>query len=159
MANFVNKIKRMGFFPQADENADYNDFDTDFEDESYDQDYSAFAESRTSSSYSSRVSSISGQEISATAKLKVILFKPINFGDETKTIATELNHKNTVVLNLENANGEVARRTLDFLGGVAFANNGNIQRIATKTFKILPQNINLTGDDLLDELERNDIYC
>ncbi len=159
MANFVNKIKRMGFFPQADENADYNDFDTDFEDESYDQDYSAFTESRTTSSRSSRVSSISGQEISATAKLKVILFKPINFGDETKTIATELNHKNTVVLNLENANGEVARRTLDFLGGVAFANNGNIKRIATKTFIILPQNINLTGDDLLDELERNDIYC
>ncbi len=159
MANFVNKIKRMGFFPQADENADYNDFDTDFEDESYDQDYSAFTESRTASSRSSRVSSISGQEISATAKLKVILFKPINFGDETKTIATELNHKNTVVLNLENANGEVARRTLDFLGGVAFANNGNIKRIATKTFIILPQNINLTGDDLLDELERNDIYC
>ncbi|MCR5635934.1 MAG: cell division protein SepF [Clostridiales bacterium] len=159
MANFVNKIKRMGFFPQADENADYDDFDTDFEEESYDRDYSAFTESRTSSSHSSRVSSISGQEISATAKLKVILFKPINFGDETKTIATELNHKNTVVLNLENANGEVARRTLDFLGGVAFANNGNIKRIATKTFIILPQNINLTGDDLLDELERNDIYC
>ena len=159
MANFVNKIKRMGFFPQADENADYDNFEADYEDESYQEDYSAFEDTRSSSSRSSRVSAISGQEISATAKLKVILFKPINFGDETKTIATELNHKNTVVLNLENANGEVARRTLDFLGGVAFANNGNIKRIATKTFIILPQNINLTGDDLLDELERNDIYC
>ena len=54
MANFVNKIKRMGFFPQADENADFDNYEADYEDESYQEDYptdySNFDDNRSSSS-------------------------------------------------------------------------------------------------------------
>ena len=65
---------------------------------------------------------------------------------------------NTVVLNLEDTNKDMARRILDFLSGVAFANQGKIKRVATNTYIIIPSNVDLTGDDLLDELENSGVY-
>ena len=61
--------------------------------------------------------------IHATTQLKVVLVKPERFEDAS-TIADHLNNKRTVVLNLESTNKEVSRRLVDFLSGVAYANNG-----------------------------------
>ena len=68
--------------------------------------------------------------IHAKAQLQVVLFKPVSFGEETRTIADELIKRHTVVLNLENTEKETSRRIVDFLSGVAYANNGKIKRIA-----------------------------
>ena len=64
----------------------------------------------------------------------------------------------TVVLNLENTSKDVSRRILDFLSGVAYANNGKIKRVSTATFIITPYNVDLTGDDLMDEIESSSMY-
>ena len=96
--------------------------------------------------------------INAKAQLQVVLFKPISFGEETRAIADELLKRHTVVLNLEKTEKDVSRRIVDFLSGVAYANNGKIKRIATNTFIITPYNVDLTGDDVLDELENNGLY-
>lgn len=96
--------------------------------------------------------------IHTTAKLQVVLFKPQRFDDETRVIADELMKTNTVVLNLEDTNKDMSRRIIDFLSGVAYANHGKIKKIASSTFIIIPSNVDLTGDDLLDELENNGVY-
>ena len=96
--------------------------------------------------------------IHATAQLQVVLFKPEHFGEETTAVADELLKMHTVVLNLENTNKDISRRILDFLSGVTYANNGKIKRVATSTFIITPYNVDLTGDDLLDELENSGVY-
>ena len=75
--------------------------------------------------------------IHATTQLKVVLVKPERFEDAS-TIADHLNNKRTVVLNLESTNKEVSRRLVDFLSGVAYANNGQIKRVANSTFIINP---------------------
>ena len=62
------------------------------------------------------------------------------------------------MLNLETTQKDVARRIIDFLSGVAYANGGKIKRVATDTFIITPYNVDLTGDDLLDEIESNGMY-
>ena len=41
--------------------------------------------------------------------------------------------------------------------GVAYANNGQIKRVATSTFIITPYNVDIMGD-LLDELENNGVF-
>ena len=94
--------------------------------------------------------------INATAQLQVVLVKPERF-DDASAVADHLNAKRTVVLNLENANKDVARRILDFLSGVAYANDGQIKKVANCTFIITPYNVGLMGD-LLDELENNGLY-
>lgn len=94
--------------------------------------------------------------IHATAQLQVVLVKPERFEDAS-TVADHLNAKRTVVLNLESANKDVARRILDFLSGVAYANDGQIKKVANCTFIITPYNVGVMGD-LLDELENNGVY-
>ena len=94
--------------------------------------------------------------IHATAQLKVVLVKPERFEDAS-SIADHLNAKRTVVLNLESSNKDVARRILDFLSGVAYANDGQIKKVANCTYIITPYNVGIMGD-LLDELENNGLY-
>ena len=94
--------------------------------------------------------------IHATAQLQVVLVKPERF-DDASTIADHLNAKRTVVLNLESSNKDVARRILDFLSGVAYANDGQIKKVANCTYIITPYNVGFMGD-LLDELENNGLY-
>ena len=94
--------------------------------------------------------------IHATTQLKVVLVKPERFEDAS-TIADHLNNKRTVVLNLESTNKEVSRRLVDFLSGVAYANNGQIKRVANSTFIITPYNVDIMSD-LLDELENNGAF-
>ena len=94
--------------------------------------------------------------INATTQLKVVLVKPEHFEDAS-SIADHLNEKRTVVINLESTNKEIARRLVDFLSGVAYANNGQIKRVANSTFIITPYNVDVMGD-LLDELENNGVF-
>ena len=94
--------------------------------------------------------------IHATTQLQVVLVKPERFEDAS-AIADQLNAKRTVVLNLESTNKQVSRRLIDFLSGVAYANNGQIKRVATSTFIITPYNVDIMGD-LIDELENNGVF-
>jgi cell division inhibitor SepF len=94
--------------------------------------------------------------INATTRLQVVLVKPERF-DDASAVADHLNARRTVVLNLDSTNKEVSRRLVDFLSGVAYANNGQIKRVAISTFIITPYNVDIAGD-ILDEIENNGVY-
>ena len=94
--------------------------------------------------------------IHATTQLKVVLVKPERFEDAS-TIADHLNNKRTVVLKLESTNKEVSRRLVDFLSGVAYANEGKIKKVAANTYIITPYHVDIMGD-LIDELENKGVY-
>lgn len=81
---------------------------------------------------------------SGVSNVDVVLVKPDKYESAT-TIADDLNARKAVVLNLENASKETSRRLVDFLSGVAYANGGDIKRVATNTFLITPPNVNLTN--------------
>ncbi|MBP0963242.1 MAG: cell division protein SepF [Oscillospiraceae bacterium] len=95
--------------------------------------------------------------IHATTQLQVVLVKPEHFEDAS-TIADHLNAKRTVVLNLESASKEISRRLIDFLSGVAYANEGQIKKVANCTYIITPYNVGIMGEDLLDELSNSGLY-
>ena len=94
--------------------------------------------------------------IHTTTQLQVVLVKPDRF-ENAAEIADHLREKRTVVLNLESTNKDVARRLLDFLSGVAYANEGKIKKVAANTYIITPYNVNILGD-LIDELENSGLY-
>ncbi len=95
-------------------------------------------------------------DIRTTAMLQVVLVKPDKFED-ARAIADHLNEKRTVVLNLEAASKEVARRLIDLLNGVAYANGGQLKKVSSNTYIITPYNVNVSGD-LLDELESTGVF-
>ena len=94
--------------------------------------------------------------INTTTQLQVVLVKPEKFQDAS-AIADHLRDKRTVVLNLESANKDVARRMVDFLSGAAYAQEGKIKKVAVATYIITPYNVDIIGD-LIDELENNGMY-
>ena len=71
--------------------------------------------------------------IHTTTQLQVVLVKPDRF-ENAAEIADHLREKRTVVLNLEQTNKDIARRLLDFLSGVAYANEGKIKKVAISTY-------------------------
>ena len=156
MAGIVNKFKRMWDAP--DDEYEYDEYgyseegEDDFEEAPAPRDRDRDRDRQPAPAAKSKV-----VNINATAKLQVGIFKPERFGEETRSIADELMKTHTVVLNLEDTNKDMARRILDFLSGVAYANNGQIKRVANSTFIITPYNVGIVGD-LLDELENSGVY-
>ena len=90
------------------------------------------------------------------AAMQVILVKPDRF-DTVSEIADHLREKQSIVLNLESTNKDVARRLVDFLSGVAYALDGKIKKVAISTYILTPYNVEIVGD-LVEELENSGVY-
>lgn len=93
-------------------------------------------------------------KIAATTTLQIVLARPSDYS-EVKSIGGEINQQKTVLLNLETVKNDDAKRILDFISGVAFANDAKIKMMAQKTFAIMPHNVSFSGVDLMSELENN----
>lgn len=105
------------------------------------------APSATASSYKPREKE--DGFMSFSQKLRVVLVKPERY-EEAMGIANSLMEKKTVVLNLESTNKDTARRLVDFLSGVAYANKGNVQKVANLTYLITPYSVDFSGVDTVD---------
>lgn len=79
----------------------------------------------------------------AAIELKVV--KPTEFKDGP-SIADHLLSTRTVVLNLEDADKDTARRLIDFLFGVAYSIGGEIKKVANNAYVITPQNVAISND-------------
>jgi len=91
-------------------------------------------------------------------KVHFVLFKPETFDKDVTTMADRFIEKDTLILNMEQTNKDVAKRIIDFLGGVAYAHGGKISRVAEDTYIVMPSHIDITGDDLMDEVESDNVY-
>ncbi len=90
---------------------------------------------------------ISGSDNAVAIELKVV--RPESYVNVREIADHLLNHR-TVVLNLEATNREVAKRIIDFLGGVAYSINGQLKNVANNTYIITPCNV-----DVADAQVRN----
>lgn len=130
----------------------YEDEDDDFEDFEEPARRDDFEERRNK--YDDRRNKV--VNIHATTQLKVVLVKPERF-ENASEIADHLKDKRTVVLNLEKTDKDISRRLLDFLSGVAYAQEGKIKKVALSTYIVTPYNVDIMGD-IIDELENNGVY-
>lgn len=142
---FMNKVK--GLF-----NVDEDDF---YDDEREDE-YEEQPQPEVRSSYGSRQmrseSNVVDMHTSPAANAKSqVSFKKLERYADANEVADDLNAKKIVILNLENCPTDASQRIIDFLSGVAYANNGSIKRIAGRAYIITPNNVPLTGE-VLDEM-------
>ena len=157
--SFLDKVKNMVNVSEEEYYDDLDSGDYSSKDRDDDDDVPAPRSSRSFSRDRDRDRNDPNKvvNINTTAQLQVVLAKPESF-EEAKAVADNLNEKRTVVLNLESANRDVARRLVDFLSGVAYANGGQIKKVANSTYIITPYNVGVMGDSLLDELENSGLY-
>lgn len=151
MAGIIDKFKDLMGIPPEDEEQEEMDGEEelDADDEPLDTDF--YSDSDISPSKHNKV-----VKVHATTQLQVVIVKPEKFEDAS-SIADRLNDKHTVVLNLESCSKDISRRLIDFLSGVAYANRGQIKKVANSTFIITPYHVDIMGD-LMDELENSGIY-
>ena len=83
--------------------------------------------------------------IHTTTQLKVVVVQPESFED-SKEIADHLKTKKPIVVNLEKIDSDVAKRIINFLSGAVYALDGNIQKISSGIFLIVPYNMGIMGD-------------
>ena len=158
---FMDELKKLTHPYSEPEEDDYDDYD----DEPLDND-PAPAPQSSRRSYSRSTPAAQDTQttrggnkvvnINATTQLQVVLVKPERY-ENASEIADHLRDKRTVVLNLEKTQKDVARRLLDFLSGVAYAQEGKIKKVALQTYIVTPYNVDIMGD-LIDELENNGLY-
>lgn len=155
---FLDQIRKLTHPYSDNDSSAYDDYDEEeeeFEEEpapaprrGYTTRGAAATETNTertpSTSGPSRVMSISH-----STNMQVVLVKPERF-DQVRDIAARLRDKQSVVLNLESTNKDVARRVVDFLSGTAFALDGNIRKIAVSTYLVIPYNVEMIGETLED---------
>ena len=77
--------------------------------------------------------------------MEVCVIKPTSVDDAREITETLLNNQ-TVVLNLENLDVEIAQRIIDFASGSTYAISGNLQKISNYIFIITPACVDISGD-------------
>ncbi len=83
-----------------------------------------------------------------------VTIKKLDRYEDVGSVADLLDEKIIVILNLETCPNDVSVRIIDFLSGVAYANRGEMKRIAGRAYIITPINVPLSGE-LLDGIEHS----
>lgn len=84
-------------------------------------------------------------DIHATTQLQVVVIKAQRYED-VLDIASHLKNRKPVVVNMESAPPEESRRIIDFISGVIYAIDGEIQKISKVIILATPYNVNIMGD-------------
>ena len=77
---------------------------------------------------------------------KVHLIAPRSFND-AQTIADRFKRDIPVIINLQSAETQLAKRLIDFASGLTYALDGGMQRIADKVFLLTPRDVELSAED------------
>ena len=89
--------------------------------------------------------------VADSSKYRVVLVKPEEF-DAATAIAKHICQGNTVILNCEETNEQVARRVIDFLSGCAFALDGSIKKASKNVIIIAPREVGVEDANEGDQL-------
>ena len=62
-----------------------------------------------------------------------------------KEIADNLKNRFPVIINLEEADAELAKRIIDFISGTAYALDGRMQKVGNGIFLFVPSNMDISS--------------
>src|ERR1017187_107974 len=80
------------------------------------------------------------------SRVEVHLVIPKNFND-TQQIADKFKIDVPVIVNLQGADTELAKRLIDFGSGLTYALDGGMQRVGDKTFLLTPRNVEVSAEE------------
>ncbi len=90
-----------------------------------------------------------------SAPARLILVKAKKFA-EVKRIAENLKQNRSVIINFEDMEKAEAQRTIDFLSGTTFAQDGHIQKISHCTYIFAVGSVDLIGR--IEEIKDTESY-
>ena len=87
-----------------------------------------------------------------TQQIKMVISQPTTF-DQAEDICDLLKEKQSVIVNLEYVNKDVARRIIDVVSGAVHALDGHIQKVSNSIFLIAPYNYEITNEMAREEIK------
>ncbi len=84
---------------------------------------------------------------------QVGLVIPRSFNDAQK-VADSLKAEVPVIVNLQTAESDLAKRLIDFSSGLTYALDGSMQRVADRVFLLTPSTVKVTAEDKAMLMER-----
>jgi cell division inhibitor SepF len=84
---------------------------------------------------------------------EVHLVVPKSFND-AQQIADKFKGSIPVILNLQSAETDLAKRLIDFSSGLTYALDGGMQRVADKVFMLTPRNVEVSAEERARLLEK-----
>lgn len=150
----------------ADDDDFYDDYDDDYEEE---EDYpkkkfskkeeSTYAvEEKKPAKSVSKITPMRSTKKNGGTGMAVCVIKPTTF-DTAREITETLLQNQTVVLNVEGLDVDIAQRIIDFASGSCYAINGNLQKISNYIFILTPETVDISGDfqNILDAFDSSGI--
>jgi len=92
----------------------------------------------------------------AQRQLKVVVSEPKVFED-VQPLADNLKNRRPVIVNLEKADPELARRVVDFISGATYALNGSLQKVGSGIFLFVPSNMDISSE-IGDQLKERGLF-
>jgi FtsZ-interacting cell division protein YlmF len=77
---------------------------------------------------------------------RVSVLEPSSFND-AQSLADRFKRQQPVILNLQNVDGDLARRMVDFCAGLTYALDGQIQTVASRVFLLTPRNVEVSAEE------------
>jgi cell division inhibitor SepF len=77
---------------------------------------------------------------------RVSVLEPSSFND-AQALADRFKRQQPVILNLQNVDGDLARRMVDFCAGLTYALDGHIQTVASRVFLLTPRNVEVSAEE------------
>ena len=80
----------------------------------------------------------------SSAKPHVIAPRSFN---EAQQVADRFKADQPVIINLQAADRDLARRLIDFTSGLCYALNGNMEKVADQVYLLAPSNVSLAEEE------------
>ena len=77
---------------------------------------------------------------------RVSVVEPSSFND-AQGLADRFKRQQPVILNLQNVDGDLSRRMVDFCSGLTYALDGHIQTVASRVFLLTPRNVEVSAEE------------
>lgn len=87
-----------------------------------------------------------------TQQIKMVISQPTTF-EQAEDICDLLKDKQSVIVNLEYVNKDVARRIIDVVSGAVHALDGNLQKVSNSIFLVAPYNYDITNEMAREEIK------
>ena len=88
---------------------------------------------------------------SQPSEVNLVIPKSFN---EAQQIADKFKQNVPVIINMQSADNDLARRLIDFASGLTYALDGGMQRVADKVFLLTPRNVEVSAEERARLIER-----
>ena len=93
----------------------------------------------------------------AQRQVRVVVIEPRSF-EEAKGVTDNLKNRRPIIVNLEQAEAELAQRVVDFVSGATYALNGSMQKVGNGIFLFVPNNMDISSDSK-EQVKGKDMFA